>query len=176
MKITSATIAALLLAALATAAGAMVFQAAGVGIVGYWKLDETSGTTAKDETGVNDLTYGASPGNPTPSTDIPAQMPAGTHSLSFDGVDDFVSKASLTGLAAGNTAHSIAAWIKVTALPSARAWILLLGNEGGGSHHWLIDKNGFAQFGTWGGPGQINPALSVGVWAHVAITFDGPTL
>jgi len=169
MKITSAVIVALFL----LAAGALAFQAAGVGIVGYWKLDETSGTTAVDTSGANNLTYG---GSPTPSTDIPAAMPAGSHSLSFNGSSDYLSKASLTGLATGNTVQSLAAWIKVTALPSTRAWIALLGNEGSGSHHWLIDKNGVTQFGTWGGPGQVAPTLTVGQWAHVAVTFDGTSL
>jgi hypothetical protein len=169
MKITSAVVVALFL----LAAGALAFQAAGVGIVGYWKLDETSGSTAVDTAGANNLTTA---GNPTWSTDIPAAMPAGTHSLSFDGVDDEASKAALSGLATGNTIHSIAAWVKVTALPANRAWILLLGNEGTGSHHWLIDKNGTTQFGTWGGPGQVAPALTVGQWQHVAVTFDGTNL
>src|SRR5262245_31953549 len=106
MKITSSGIAAFLL----LAAAALAFQAAGVGIVGYWPLDETTGTTAFDQTGANNLTHA---GGPTPSTDIPAAMPAGSHSLSFDGVDDEASKAALTGLAAGNSPHSLAAWIKV---------------------------------------------------------------
>jgi hypothetical protein len=169
MKITSGVVVAVLL----LAAGALAFQAAGVGIVGYWKLDETAGTTASDQTGANNL---STSGGATWSTDVPAAMPAGSHSLSFDGVDGEASKAALSGLAAGNTVHSIAAWIKVTALPANRAWILLLGNEGTGAHHWLIDKNGATQFGTWGGPGQVAPALTVGQWAHVAVTFDGTNL
>ncbi len=169
MKITSA----LLVGFLLLSAAALAFQAAGVGMIGYWPLDETTGTTAVDTSGVNNLTYG---GGPMPSTDIPTQMPVGSHSLSFDGIDDGLSKAALTGLAPGNTPHSIAGWIKVSTLPSNRAWILLLGNEGGGSHHWLIDKNGTTQFGTWGGPGQVAPTLTAGVWAHVAVTFDGTNL
>ena len=170
MKITSAVVVGFFL----LAAVALAFQAAGVGIVGYWTLDETSGAIAMDTSGANNLAYA---GGPTPSTDIPAVMPAGSHSLSFDGVDDELSKAALTGLAAGNSVHSLAAWIKVTTLPTTRAWIALLGNEGTGAHHWLIDKNGVTQFGAWGpSTGQVQPTLVVGQWTHVALTFDGTNL
>ncbi|MCK4968866.1 MAG: LamG domain-containing protein, partial [Candidatus Aenigmarchaeota archaeon] len=57
-------------------------------------------------------------------------------------------------------------------LPLNRAWILLLGDEGAGSHHWLIDSAGLTQFGVWGG-GQVQPELSLGVWNHVVITHNG---
>src|SRR5262249_25132959 len=58
---------------------------------------------------------------------------------------------------------------------SNRAWIALLGNEGSGSEHWLINSAGITQFGVWNG-GQTNPTLPIGVWKHVATTFDGATL
>lgn len=102
---------------------------------------------------------------------------SGVHSLalSFDGIDDYVSVSSVTGLSAANSPHSILAWVKVNSLPPNRAWILQLGNEGLGSHHWLINNQGGTQFGAWGG-GQTQPALPVGQWTHIAITFDGSTL
>lgn len=75
----------------------------------------------------------------------------------------------------GNAAHTIEAWVKINALPPNRAWMLLLGAEGSGSHHWLINSSGGTQFGSWGGI-QANPSLPIGVWTHVAITFDGNLL
>src|SRR5579872_2920004 len=147
-------------------------QETGSGLVGYWKLDDTS-SPSKDSALTNDLTWA---GTPAPSTDIPtATTFPDPHSLSFNGSTDYANIAALTGLAAGNTPHSIAAWVKVKALPANRAWILLLGNPTTGAHHWLINSSGSTQFGVWGG-GQVQPALTVGAWQHVAITFDGTTL
>ena len=140
------------------------------GMVGYWKFDEGSGTTASDSSGYGNtgtLSTGASaPGWTTGKVG---------GALSFDGVDDYVSVASISGLSTGNTVHTIEGWIKVSALPSNRAWILLLGNEGTGAHHWLINSTGGTQFGVWSG-GQTHPTLSVGTWTHIAITHDGTTL
>jgi hypothetical protein len=147
-------------------------QETGSGLVGYYRLDDTAGP-AKDSALSNDLSWG---GAPTPSTDVPAGMTfPDPRSLNFNGSTDYASRASLASLAAGNTPHSIAAWVKITALPANRAWILLLGNPAGGAHHWLINSSGGTQFGVWGG-GQVQPVLSVGTWQHLAMTFDGTTL
>jgi MYXO-CTERM domain-containing protein len=156
-------------------------QAAPAGPAMYWKLDEASGATATpadDAVGANDGTHA---GIPTPSTDRPPLTFTNPQSLSFDGVDDGVARASVTGIAAGNTAHTIAMWIKMSAWPATgRAWIALLGNEGAGAHHWLIDSTGLTQFGLWGGaPGaaQKSPVLPAdGAWRHVAVTFDGTNI
>jgi hypothetical protein len=142
-------------------------------MIGYWNFDETSGTTAADSSGnSNTMNY---TGGPTQSPTVPTLMFANPRSLSFNGTSSYVSIAALNGLAPGNTAHTTAAWINVTALPANRAWILLLGNEGAGAEHWLIDSNGVTQFGVWGGT-QVAPALGTGAWHHVALTFDGTTL
>jgi hypothetical protein len=121
----------------------------------WWKLDDAKGTTAADASGKkND---GALNGD--------AAWGEGKvgGALTFpEGKESYVSLGTVKDLAAGNTAHTIAAWVKVTKLPENRAWILLLGAEGEGSHHWLIN--------------QAKPALEVGKWKHVAITFDGKTL
>ena len=96
--------------------------------------------------------------------------------LSFpEGKNSSVSVATVNGIQPGNSAHTVAAWVKVTKLPETRAWVLLLGAEGDGSNHWLINSAGETQFGVWGG-NQVKPKLEVGVWKHVAITFDGTTL
>lgn len=138
----------------------------------YWKLDEASGAVADDAWGTNN---GAHAGG-MPSLDRPTLAFQNDQSRAYDGVDDGTSLAQ-TGLAAGNTRHTLAMWIKVTALPANRAWIALLGNPGAGSHHWLINSAGVTQFGVWGGAGQLAPVLAAdGLWRHLAATFDGTTL
>jgi MYXO-CTERM domain-containing protein len=151
-------------------------QAAPAGPVMYWKLDEASGaaaTPADDAVGTNDGTHA---GTPTPSTDRPTLSFTNLQSLSFDGVDDQVTRASVTGIAAGATAHTIAMWIKVTALPANRAWIAQLGNEGTGSHHWLLKADGTSQIGMWGGTQQFPPLPADAAWRHVASTYNGTNL
>lgn len=133
-----------------------------------WKFDDAKGTAAADASGKkND---GALTGE---AAWVEGKVKG---ALSFpEGKESCVTLAAVNGLAAGNTAHSIAAWVKVAKLPENRAWILLVGNEGEGAHHWLINNAGETQFGVWGG-NQVKPALAVGQWKHVAVTFDGKEL
>jgi hypothetical protein len=100
--------------------------------------------------------------------------------VNFDQPDDFVevSDIALTGV---NPAHTIEAWIKLEAYPQARSWILLLGQEGAGSHHWLVNAEGApdplskkAQLGVWGELAmQAMPAMPLAEWVHVATAYDG---
>ena len=138
-------------------------------LVVRWKLDETSGTTVADASGSGNtgtITGGA--------TWVTGKVGG---ALSFDGVNGSVTCGSVgPGLGGGgNTKHTVAAWVKVNALPANRAWIMVLGNAGPGSHHWTIDRTGKTQFGAWGG-NAVQPVLPVGQWRHVAITFDGTNL
>jgi ferric-dicitrate binding protein FerR (iron transport regulator) len=140
------------------------------GLVGYWKFDEGAGATAEDSSGRGHA--GILSGG--------AKWVAGKvgGAVGLDGVDGTMLRGNVSGLAKGNAPHTVAAWIKVNALPSYRAWILQLGDEGSGSHHWLINSEGGTQFGVWGGwpaVGQLQPDLPLGQWKHVAVTFDGTT-
>ncbi len=154
--------------------GAATFQQAGSGVVGYWTFDETSGPNAVDSSGNgNNLAWGTPA--PVPSTSVPAVGFPDPDCLTFDGSSSFVSNAALTNFSTGNTPHTTAAWVYVNALPSVRAWILLLGNAGPGAEHWLIDSGGACQFGVWGGT-QATTTLITGAWHHIAVTFDGTTL
>lgn len=157
---------------------AAAFQAAPPSpeLVLWWTLDDAVTT---DASGTGNT--GTVAGGPTAQAadKAPLTFP-NIQSMSFDGSDDQVTRAAVTGLAAGNTAHTIAAWIKISAFPPSRAWIALLGNPGAGAHHWLIDQTGATQFGCWGpfpGGNQKNPVLPAdGQWRHVAAVFDGTNL
>src|SRR3989338_7614237 len=83
------------------------------GLVGYWKLDETSGTSAADSSGYgNTGTYGATTAAPTPSATAPTVDFTDTESLSFDGGDK-VDISTKTGLDAAS--FTVAGWINLTA-------------------------------------------------------------
>jgi Concanavalin A-like lectin/glucanases superfamily len=98
--------------------------------------------------------------------------------LSFQGQDDHVQVSSVN-LTDTNPPHTIEGWIKMETYPQARAWILLLGQEGVDSHHWLLgDALGKkAQLGAWGkAANQATSKMPVGEWVHVATTHDGSNL
>jgi hypothetical protein len=98
--------------------------------------------------------------------------------LNFKSQDDHVEVSSL-GLAGENPPHTIEGWIKMETYPQAEAWILLLGQEGVDSHHWLLgDALGKkAQLGAWGKTAnQATSIMPVGEWVHVATTYDGSNL
>jgi RHS repeat-associated protein len=132
-----------------------------------WSLNDGSGTIASDSSGLGN--NGTVSGG---ATWVTGKVGG---ALSFDGASGAVTLASVSGIATGNTPHTVAAWVKVNALPSNRAWILLLGNEGTGAHHWLINSAGGTALGVWSGS-QVSPSLPVGQWKHIALTFDGTTL
>ena len=133
-----------------------------------WKFEEGKGATVADASGKDN--------NATLSNEPTWGEGKVKGAIVFDsGKSSYAAVANVNGFTAGNSAHTIAAWVKVAKLPETRAWILLFGNEGDGSQHWLINSTGETQFGAWGG-NQVKPKLEVGAWKHVAVTFDGTTL
>lgn len=134
----------------------------------HWKLDDGKGTSATDVAGKNN-------GNVAGEVAWVAEGKVGGALSLPDDKSCSVTVDSVSGLEAGNTKHTIAMWVKVSKLPANRAWVLLLGSEGAGSHHWLLNSAGETQFGVWEG-GQVAPKLEVGKWVHVATTFDGTKL
>ena len=138
-----------------------------LGLVAHYPFDENTGGTASDASGFNNHA----------SVLNGANWVAGrvNGALSFDGVNDGLNLANLASLGTGNTPHTIASWVRIDSLPQGRAWMMLLGNEGTGAHHWLLNSNGVSQLGSWGG-NQAQPTLPAGVWKHIALTFDGGTL
>jgi hypothetical protein len=140
--------------------------------IAHWKLDAVVGGQVGDVSGKGH--HGKVSGGPKP-------MKEGARggALTFDGVDDQVRCPRLAGLAKGNAPHTIAAWLRVEALPEKRSWILVLGQDGKGAHHWLLHANGELQLGAWGGknsPAQVRTGLRLGRWTHLAVTTDGKTL
>ena len=105
---------------------------------------------------------------------------AGDTALNFDGVDDSLTQTNLlsntngVALTAGNAAHTVEAWIKINALPSNRAWPLLLGTATTGAQHWLVNKQasgGDLYVGIYSGGGVSIP-VTLGAWMHVATAYD----
>ena len=142
---------------------------------GYWRLGETSGTTAAGETGLNPGTYqnGVTLGQP-------GALTADTNkAASFDGVDDIVSVASSSSLSA-TTAVTVEAWVKRS---KTGAWQNIVGKPGSGAAAaqnyalWIntADKP-VGYFGNGSSTASVTSPTSLDTnWHHVAITYDNAT-
>ena len=138
-------------------------------LVLYLTLDDIQGTNQ-----VLDSSNSKHPGTAQGATLVPDNVFGAC--LSFNGSNSYVEIADV-GLGVGNPAHTVEAWIKVDEYPSARSWILLLGQAGSNSHHWLLNADKTSQLGAWGKSAeQFKPILPQGEWVHMAITYDGAQL
>ncbi len=145
------------------------------GVVAYWKLDETTGTSAMDAS-VN-LKHGTlSNFSFATSAATNARLNGG---LTFDGANDYVSATNGT-MFQMNRALSISAWIKGDAWSSGDdVDVILRKGEGNPNNYQLAVENGYAALGLDGNDGSNvrgNTPLQTGQWYHVVGTWDGSTI
>jgi PKD repeat protein len=143
------------------------------GLVDFWRLGETSGSTFADGVGPNPATITGAP-----TLGIPAAIGSETDkAASFDGVDDAASAA--VGTLAGKTAATVEFWMKWDAYSNEDNLAMELTNNfnetpGG----FLVDPNsGYGAFAVGIGIGASrNVSLfarpSVGTWHHYAFVLD----
>lgn len=145
------------------------------GLIGHWKLDETTGTTAADSSGNgNNGTMTGSMDAANDSAPGPVAM-----SLAFDGIDDYISAgsgASLDNVFVGG--GTVAAWIRVPANPSNYGRIVSKELDRNINDGWNINFDhvaneitfgqGFTTRGRWNSGATINP----NEWVHVVVTYD----
>jgi len=140
------------------------------GLVGYWKFDEGSGTTAYDSSGYNN--HGTLYNNP---TWVEGKM---GNALDLDGVDDYVSLGT-SDVLAPNTGLTISAWIKPDTT-SEYGDILCKGFYGPDYDYTFVvadDVYTALRFQGDGypwvqGPNGLVGSISLGSWQYVALTYD----
>jgi len=81
------------------------------GLIGYWGLDETSGTTASDKTGYGNT--GTYVNSPTLNVAPPEALTFPSRAVTFNGTNQYVSVENNANIALTSTI-SVTAWIKVT--------------------------------------------------------------
>jgi len=150
------------------------------GLVGYWPLNEGTGTTAKDNTSndsvgtIHGATWETSDLElpPAPKVEPATAEPSETTStettlLTFDGVDDYVNIPTNPTLDLTDN-FTIEAWIKPEVLSNR----IIDKNIGGQSEGFTFDtypQN--LRFINKGIAFTSRTALKTGTWQHVAVTF-----
>lgn len=143
------------------------------GLVSYWKLDESGGTSAADSKGSNTGTY---TGGFTLSQ--PCLVPLKS-AVAFNGSTGYVTVATASNLVA-TTGLSVECWYKPSTLGAANSnlrlvtktdYELIVGTStGANSVAWQCKISGSFQL--------LTPPAFVfaGEWAHLVGTFDGTTM
>jgi Concanavalin A-like lectin/glucanases superfamily len=151
-------------------------QPSSTGLVGYWKLDETSGISASDSSGsgisgtLSGMSFNATTGG----------RQGGA--LSIGGGTQKISASSATLEMAGS--YTISAWVKPTTLPTAGNYQGLAVQGGSLTNFGLAITNGvvcpagLSVFGWFNDSGNTNhnacylTGLAAGNWYHVAMVWD----
>jgi hypothetical protein len=146
------------------------------GLVGYWPMDEGSGTVAHDRSdNGHDGTLENGP-------EWTGESRMGKGALSFDGTDDRIIVESFD--VEGGTGITLAAWIKPNSFNSDDARVISKAQGGGtGDHYWAMVMSGNGeddlQFRLRTDVGAVSKVtvpdgqeLEAGVWTHVVVTWD----
>ena len=137
-------------------------------IVGWWRLDDGSGTTAVDSSGNgNDGTLRGDP-----------QWVAGTvdGALHFDGDDDVEVATASSALKSASL--TVAAWVKTDPSTSGWSWVAAQGDNYGLVVNRFGDHGIFFYFHNhtdWPGVASGDVDILNGQWHHIAGVFDDGT-
>lgn len=138
------------------------------GLVGYWSFEDGAGTKATDFSGNGN--HGTLTNGPTWADGRFGKA------ASFDGTDDYVNIASMTGLPSGMM--TVSAWVKIS---THKNYNNIVGHEWTASNgSWLLFSNssGNVYFGIYDTSQHTASVtgLSAGVWHHIVGTYDGSVI
>ena len=141
------------------------------GLVGYWKLDESSGSTAADSSGNgNSGTYNGA----TSSTSVPTVHFTDPYSRSLNGTSDFI-RIPTPSIINSLTTATVSTWIKTTN-SSSREFIL---STWDGTNGFQLFINGSGKDYLWADSNATGLAgtkiISDGNWHHLVMVLDGTT-
>ncbi len=142
------------------------------GLIAYWKMDEGTGSTlAKDLSGKGN--NGTLTNGPTWNTSVPGRIQFyDPKSLSFDGVNDYVTKSSFVG---GNSFQGSASFwlyyrnsVSNTGFLTASTQAMLLFDNGGFMRVGVYDANNVVASLDINDPSTI----PLNQWVHYALTYN----
>ena len=140
------------------------------GLVAHWRLDEVSGTIARDTT-INAIN-GTWVNSPTYGNDRPQALAfADVGSLSFNGSTQYVTMGTPTQLPAGGTSKTLCAWAKATSL-SGNQFIASYGSSSTNSAMLIGLEGNTLDGGGYNNDLQVPNAVSDNNWHFYALTYD----
>ena len=143
------------------------YSSAGTGLVGFWNLNEGTGTTANDSSG-NGNTGTISGATWTASGKY-------RNALRFDGVNDQVSIANPSFFSFGSTDFTICAWIKPAELTGSASQYAVGTYNSSSTTYWLLgtryDQYYFTAQNSSGSKFNLRgSSASLDEWTHLCIT------
>lgn len=147
--------------------------------LGYWRLEETAGTKAKDETRRNDGAFVNAPllGQPGVAGSGAAKLPSKMKSRILVATGDFTFL--------GNAPYTVELWAKPGTFRDYQ-WLSGTEVEVGGRHGWslLVGANAEPRYEVWGKDGDggstqirglfVSAApLAQGAFAHIVVAYTG---
>ncbi len=149
-------------------------QSISTGLLGHWKLDEGSGTTASDSSGNG---YHGTLVNGPSWVDGRFEK-----ALSFDGVDDYVDGGQVLDFERTDP-FSVSVWFKKSQSGHFDGLVSRMDATGPNYRGWLLSIPGddivrFQLRSTETSAMQVSTTqtVPVGVWTHITVTYDGSSL
>jgi hypothetical protein len=148
----------------------------------YWRLDETSGTSAADSAGSQTGTYR----NAVTLGQTGAMSAASNKAASFDAVDDDVQVGDVYDYP-GNASFTVEFWMNRTTV-NDNLWRPVLAKEDPGADFgsrqgwamWLAPTTNTISMERWNGTSSeglsSRTQTSAGRWYHIVATYDGSTI
>jgi hypothetical protein len=142
-------------------------------VVGYWKLDETTGPYSLDSSGSN--ISGLWTNGPAFTTDHPTAIQfTDPGSLSFNGNNQYVNMGTPESLPSGAAPRTICAWAKATSLTGNQ--FLVSYGTASTNNAMLIGLEGTTlDAGGYNNDLQVPNAVTDNNWHFYALTYDGTT-
>lgn len=138
------------------------------GLVGYWPLDESSGSAIADSSGNGN--GGTLSGSFSRTSTTPPLTFSDPEAVTLSGG---YASLGINNLPANNAVQSISLWVKLVSNGGTQNMIALA-NSGSSSGVQVGIRGGGLTAWSWGGGTLISTSLpSTGVWHHVAYTWDG---
>ena len=145
------------------------------GPIAYWRLDETAGTNAADETGTHDATYTNSPDLAQSGV---MDDGSGNLSVNFDGTKHVLGVDWAALEFSGTASFSLEAWFNTDTV-AAESAVIIHKQVSGSGDGWELIRNGAAVHVSRVGASSHNAeggTVVVGTDHYVVATYDGTTL
>ena len=148
------------------------------GLVGYWRMDEGTGSTvAMDSSGNGNK--GTLTNGPTWSTSVPSGLQFyDPKSLAFNGTNQSVNAGNAGTLSFGSTPNTVTAWIRLRSYGSYRPIVAKRSGSTVEYNYHIDNTSGDGKMASYNGSTSVggNTVVTLNAWHHVAYVFQGGTV